>query len=244
MPYNPPLGRRSTQPRKKPQIPVNKLGEYIEASAVRRESILRELKYVKPFKGAMRYSRARKVLVEYFADHHGDESFLRSALGNLGPNPFGRKTENAHRASCRAAISSFLANDFSQLGIRVVDPVFAEGDIFAQEYLSIENVTISMRPDLVIRGEGPKGCEVTGVLKFHFGKDFPLGIEGGAHVATLLHQYAEEKYGSEHMGTPRELCLLLDVRQGTVHEAPSSYKRRRKLIAASCREIAARWDSL
>lgn len=244
MPYQLPPQPPSTHSPKKPKVPVNQLGKYIVASPLGRESILRGLRFDKPYKGAMRYSRVRKCLVDYFGSHFGENEFLKGWMRDLGPNPFGSRTENEHRASCRAALASFIDSEFASLDLKVHCPSFLPGETFATEYIDIQGVAISMRPDVVIRASKLDGQEVTGLIKFHFGKMTALQKEAASYVATLLHQYAEEKYGSKQMATPIDLCIVMDVRHGQIYNAPQAFTQRRKIIAAACREISVRWDSI
>lgn len=228
-----------------PRMSVNKLGEYLCASVRRRRTIIRDQKYQKPFAGTARYSDAREAIVRHVSTSPGSYDALREAARKLSqPHPFQTKWQNEHRVSCWKALVSFMDSyPLDSLSFGLSDAVMVAGPHNASVGMKIGGVSVSLRPDVYIRGL--LGSEdVVGLLKLHFSKDNPLSDEAGKYIATLLHLYAEESLASERVIASRAQCIILDVRHGALHTAPDCFKVRRQEIEAACEEISQRWDSI
>ena len=228
-----------------PRMSVNKLGEYLCASVRRRRTIIRDQKYRKPFGGVARYSDARAAIVRQISASPGNYDTLNGTAKKLSqPHPFLAKWQNEHRVSCFKAITSFMRSyPVDGLDFGLADPVMVAGAHNASVAIKISGVSVSLRPDVYIRGLlGSK--DVVGLLKLHFSKDNPLSVEAGKYVATLLHLYAEESLASEKVVASRSQCIVLDVRHGALHTAPDCFKVRRQEIEAACEEISQRWNSI
>lgn len=219
-----------------PRISVSKLGEYLTATPRRRRSIVADQKRPKDFV-VIWYMEARKALVDcLLADL--DPDILEAAVSALD-DPLGSARPDSNDAA-RAQVSIDALDAFATKLLDSLDLAgltIERGETYA-ERLAIAGVTVSVSPDFVVRSS--KGV---GALVLYFNKTNPLDENSGAYVASLLHQFVEERLG--HVGVPDPgACRVIDVLNGKVYTAPKSYKRRRQDIEAACQEIAAVWAGL
>jgi len=112
----------------------------------------------------------------------------------------------------------------------------------ASPKLTIQNVDVSVRPDIILTGTGRAKQPLIGGLKFHFPRTFPLGSSSG-YVSALLQEFAKthlvrdgEAYGP--------YCPVLDVGSKTLHPGVKSVVARMKDIQAACRNIVALWPTI
>jgi hypothetical protein len=212
--------------RTQPRISVNKLGEYIVASPRRRRAIIADQKNPKEFI-VPRYREALEAIALFLVN--GNRARLLSVRNNLAGQRFQSKWEDQCRESCIEAIDSLL---------RIADEI----DFSAYERirlttpgrLSISGLTVSVRPEILLRARGN-----TGGLKLYIAKNTPLN-EAGPYVATVLHQYME----GEHSPSRARDCFVLDVFAREIITAPRSTLRLRSEVAAACEEIVGRWNDI
>ena len=214
------------------------------ASVRRRRTIIHDQKYPSPHMGMARYAPAREAIVRHLEAGGTDHEILIRAIQSLAAHPFQTEWQNEHRASCVLALNQFAATfspDILSFGLE--EAVVVKGRHNAVVGLKISGVDVSLRPDAYLQGVW-KGADVLGILKLHFSKEHGLNIEAGQYASTLLHLYAEEHLAGPSIEASREHCLVIDVRHGRIHSAPSCFKIRRAEISAACEEIAQRWDSV
>ena len=110
--------------------------------------------------------------------------------------------------------------------------------------LLLFGVSVSITPTNIIRmrQEGKKGS-ILGLIKPYLGKSQPLSTGTASLHGALLHWYVEENLQSSGEARP-DLCFIIDIFEQKIFSAPSHYSQRRKLLAASCQEIADRWNSI
>lgn len=106
-----------------------------------------------------------------------------------------------------------------------------------QQSLVINNVEVSMKPDLTVEANDKRGA-----LKCHFSSSVKLTEDVGRHMAALLYYYGREVLGDESYHP--SLCRIYDVREGTVHTATGTYRRLMKNVQDQCAIIAAVWPAL
>jgi hypothetical protein len=217
-----------------PKISVNKLGEYMGATAGRRRTIISDQKNPSVFKAAY-YSDAREVLSEYLAGGLTEDE-LAHRLDHLIADNRGSDFQQSQRNSSARVIGLFRDN-FD--GLEFSDEVNCV-DRFSRNEIHVRGVNISVRPDLILRNRNTN--EVIGAVKFHFSKSAPLHDMGCEYVATILRMYLEQEYSTSEIDIHK--CIVIDVHEGVLKSAPKAYVKRRKDIEAACEEIGDRWDSV
>ena len=78
----------------------------------------------------------------------------------------------------------------------------------------------------------------------HFSKSSPLNKESTKNVATLVHQFVEEKVAKKNEIPETRYCISIDVFSNSYETAPKSFLRRRNNIADACTEIDLWWDKV
>lgn len=226
-------------PRLSPRISVTKLGEYVSTqSALRRKSILIDQKHPKPFKTAI-YNDCFDPLIEYFVDSSHNAAAVNHAILAIQGRTVTKPAEEMRREVNSAALNHLLkaAPHLPLSGI-----TFRKAPESTKR-LRIADVQVSIRPELELVLTTTGGFVRYGLLKVYLSKTNPLSKEAADYVSTLVHLYAEQRFGGAS-AVDRKHCLVFDVFQQKVFAAPASFTKRRKDIEAACEEIAIRWPAL
>lgn len=56
---------------------------------------------------------------------------------------------------------------------------------------AIQNVQISIRPEIVLRGNGKSGKKLVGGMKLYFSRTYPLSADGAGIVSATLQEYCK-----------------------------------------------------
>jgi hypothetical protein len=221
----------------KPRISVNKLAEFIDAKAARQRQILRDQKFPTEFKG-MYYKEASEAIAICIASSLENTSVIERTIAVLEQqNPDRIGTQRRIQANIDA-LETFEAM-LDDIDLKGAQPSLGE---HAPPKLNIQNVEVSVRPDIILKGTGKAKQPFIGALKFHFPRTFPLGTSAG-YVSTLLQEYAKtylvnqgESYGP--------YCPVLDIGSKTLHPGVKSVVAKMKDIQAACRNIIALWPTI
>lgn len=220
-----------------PRISVNKLGEYLTAKAGRRLTIISDQKNPRDFIVA-RYSAALDAIARCLAAK-GDPLVIREAMEKLYDTT---PKSMWHQQDIELSVEALdlflnLIDDIDLSSFDVVRSADAPD-------LTIENVAVSVRPDLYLRDRETKaicGAIKLSILKRNKPKDGDEPEDEAAmYVGTVLHQYANDVL-SPKASVPSGSCMVIDVFAQRIYRAPKSYKKRRSDIGAACREIARGW---
>lgn len=217
------------------RISVNKLGEYLVATPTRRHRIVIDQKRPRPYVVA-RYREATEAMVTFLEDGAEDDGIIEAALDELAQKCVTSEFQEQDRDLSMEALESFLNMADS---INLEGMVCQRGDADPPR-LIISDVSVSVRPDILLSGLNRAGESVAGLLKLYLVKSYPLGNEAGSYIGTVLQQYAAGHLGSLGSVDHRQ-CLILDVFAQKIHLAPRAYKRRQDDIRAACAEIARAW---
>jgi hypothetical protein len=229
------IQKMSDSSRSVPRISINKLGEYMTATASRRRRIIQDQKYPPDFQVA-RYTEAQEAISEFLAAGADDVTILTAAIDRLnGATP---KTDwDAQRIElCIEAIESFL--DFADY--ECVEGMTAQVASNDPPKLPIAGVSVSVRPELILRGNDKNSKPTVGAVKLYIGKSNPLTDESAAYITTTVHQYIEEQFARGN-AVVYQKCSVVDVFAQQCFSAPKSYIRRRRDVEAGCEEIARAW---
>jgi len=218
-----------------PRISVNKLGEYLVATPVRRRRIVADQKRPSDFIVA-RYREATEAMVSFLQGGATDDAIIERAIVELARKPVSSEFQEQDRDLSIEALESFLdmadAIIFDGLQCRRGDP--------NPPHLMVAGVSVSVRPEIVLTGAARAGGNALGLLKLYLVKSHPLTDEAGSYIGTVLQQYA-----SQHLAglgaVDYRLCQTLDIFAKKIHTAPRSFRRRQNDIEAACQEIARAW---
>jgi hypothetical protein len=221
--------------RRAPRISVNKLGEYMTATPLRRRRIIYDQKRPKTFI-LPRYSEAQDAIAKYLIGGANDERIVLAEIERLSFAPSATEWEEQRKRLCIEAMQHFLEmND----GIDLEGWTATTGGN-DQPRLQVGGLEISVRPEVILRGADRVGEPVGGAIKLYFSKTIPLSQDGGSYIATTLHQFVDAHVESGR-ADPRH-CRVIDVFAGKVFSASRANIRRRNDLLAACEEIARAWE--
>lgn len=221
-----------------PRISVNKLGEYLVASASKRRRILSEQKRPKAFQVHW-YAQAETVIKKYLLDENRSNQILLDGIQELSNKNLVTNHEKDVNQSCIEAISAFATMahlvDTANLSLTAGPP--------SQVPIKIGGVDVSIRPEIIVAGLNRSGTKFSGAIKLHISKGNALDIDSGEYVSTLIHHFID-KTPLSIVKPDRTRCVVIDVFRGKVYPAPKTRTRRMQDIEAACDEIASRWASI
>lgn len=222
-------------------ISVNKLAEYMESKAARQRKILADRKYPDPeFKLGAYHREAEDAVAKYLCGGAIDPTCLtnqRNSLSQVNTEKVG----TARRINSNIdAIDRFseMLDDIDLLGADVVP-----GHQNAPP-LTYWNVMISVRPEIILRGQGPKGKTFIGAIKLHFSKTHPLTEDAAGYVSAVVQEYCKKSLCNDEELVHAPYCQVIDVGCSKVFKGVKSTSQRMKDIAAECQNIAGLWPSI
>lgn len=220
--------------RTEPRISVNKLGEYLTASPVRRRRIVSDQKRPSDFIVA-RYREASEAINRFLLEGQSPD-FLQAEIERISGIEPNTPWQAEDYALSSEAIESFL-DIYGDLPLDGCE--LERGDPEAAPLL-VAAVQVNVRPDAISRSTNRSGGQTVGAIKLYFPKTVSLSDDAGAYIATTLHQYVNE-YFSAYGSADYRRCHVVDVFGQQIFTAPQSFIRRRRDIEAACEEIARAW---
>ena len=224
-----------------PVISVNKLGEYIVSRAARQRTLLRQRKYPNDeFNVGMFHREAADSIQMYIAGGGIDPKPLENALNSLNqktPDKIGtirRINSNAER------LERFLEmlDDINLMGTD------AEPGEISPERMKICGVQISVRPEIILRGTGPKGQNLIGAIKLQLSSSAKFNEEAAGYVSAAVQEYCKRFFINDNEIVHAPYCQIIDVGNGIVFPGVKATVRRMKDIEAECQNIAGLWPSI
>ena len=227
----------SERVKEKPRISINKLGEYLVATPLRRRSIISEQKRPKTYQ-VIYYQSASDAIAKSISSNGIKYDLLAEESDKLMKlEPMSEPDEYKYQSNIEA-IDSFL-NICDDLPLEDMKTSIGQSD---PPKITVAGVEISIRPELIL-SKTHNNENLVSVLKLYFSKNSPLDKIAGQYIATLLHKYAQ-KYLLD-LGNPNiRLAIVIDVFAEKFYTAPASYKRRMDNIEAACKEIQLIWPTV
>ena len=221
--------------RVEPRISVNKLGEYLVATPVRRRSIILNQKRPSTFIAA-RYREAVEAMISFLERGAIDDDIIYKAIDGLSEKPVVGDFQEQDRDLSIEALASFLD---------MVDDIELDGLACRRGEtdpppMDICGVYVSVRPEIVLTGTNRGGGNMVGVIKIYLAKTHPLTEDAGSYVGTVLQRFASEWLAS-YGDVDYRKCHTLDVFAQKIYSAPRAYRRRQNDIDAACTEISRIW---
>ena len=221
-----------------PRISVNKLAEFIGAKAVRQRAILRDQKYPTDYKG-MYHREAAEAISSCISSSGEDTAVLDRAIARLEQlhsDSIGTQRRIAANIDAVETFRLMLDDVFPLLG----SPSLGEN---SPSKLTVHNVAISVRPDIILRSNGRAGGQLLGGIKLHFPKTFPLNIESAATVSAVVQDWFKATMPDD--GTVSgPMCYVIDVGSKSVFKGSKSIVARLKEVKANCENIQALWPTI
>ncbi|HEX8361145.1 MAG TPA: hypothetical protein VF613_13615 [Longimicrobium sp.] len=220
-----------------PKISINKLSEYLIATAARRKRILMDQKYPRGYITHV-YRDAYRAVVEFVCRGH-DPQILEKHRSRLRLVARGSDHDAQNANLCLDAIAAFEGFDS---GLPIGQSAAKRAELRFPKLLR-SGVRISVKPDILLAGQDNRGRPYVGAIKLCFSKTRKVEDAEAAYTGAVLHHYMQ-RYASDQQELPCELCIVVDVFARRAYPAPRAHKQRLSDVRAACEEIAARWPGL
>lgn len=223
---------------KAPRISVNKLAEYMTARSARQRQILRDQKYPSDFKRTY-YKEASEAISRCIASNLENTTVLENAISVLNQST---ATKIGTRRRLDANIDALETFQVMLDDINLGNCLPRLGDS-APRRLVIQGVEVSVRPEIILTGEGKKSARLVGGIKLHFPRTFSLNDDAAGYVSVLVQEWCRNELDAD--GTPYgPYCYVIDVGAKRVCPPVRAIAARIRDIEAACRNIAALWPSI
>jgi hypothetical protein len=223
-----------------PQISANKLVEYCFARSTRRTAIIEDIIKPKNFLLDTRYNDIERAMMHFVESRGKDDS----RLAQLDRALLARKPATSHdeQRLLTAHDAIELSRTMSFAKLPTIGRIMNLPD--KQPKFFLGGVAVSVRPtNLLVMSQLGKKEKGIGLVKPYLSKAMPLTADASSLHGSLLHWYAEESF-AEAGEARTDLCFVIDVFAQKIFSAPDGFSQRRKLLKASCQEIADRWQAI
>jgi hypothetical protein len=110
--------------------------------------------------------------------------------------------------------------------------------------MTIQGVEISVRPEIILRGQGRDGRLLLGAMKVHFPRTFPLNSDSAGIISAILQRYTRDCLARDGEEPFAPYCSVVDVGSQRFHPGVRATTNRMREVEAECRNIAAIWGSI
>jgi hypothetical protein len=207
------------------------------ASIPRQRRIIRDQKFPPDYLRTY-YREAQEAVASCLASDLEDIAVVERQIEILNQKEPGTVGAQRRLAANVDALETFLemAEGISFMG---ATPQLAANDA---PKLRLQNVDISVRPEIILRAEGRSG-PLVGALKIHFPKTNALNEVSAGYVSAVLQEWSEANLAGEAV-VHGPLCMVVDVGGRAFHEGVRSTRRRLQDIRDACSTIAALWPTI
>ena len=224
-----------------PIISVNKLGEYIVSRGARQRTLLRQRKYPSPeFNIGMFHREATDAIQMYLAGGCIDPQPLENALNSLYQKT-PEKIGTIRRINSNVERLERFEEMLDDIDLKGTDADMGEN---SPEPMKIAGVQISVRPEIILRGTGPKGQKLIGAIKLQLSASTKFNEEAAGYVSAAVQEYCKRFFVNDDEITHAPYCQVIDIGNGAVHPGVKATAQRMKDIKAECQNIAALWPSI
>ncbi len=228
-------------PIKGPELSVNKLAEYVCSRAGRQRRILHDRKYPDPeFSAGMFHREAAEAVTKYLADGCVDATPITvrlAALGQLKPDKIG----TARRISANIDALDRFADMLDDIDLQGAATSMGAHN---PPKLTFHGVQVSVRPEIILRADGPKGQKMVGAVKLHFSKSNCHNGESAGYVSAIVQEYLRTQVIQNDEIVASQLCPVIDIGAGEVFPGVKATAKRLKDIEAECQNIQALWPTI
>lgn len=223
----------------KPKVSINKLGEYMTANSLRRKRIVEEQKNPSTYI-VTRYLDAKEIYLNYILSNY-DSEIIKNGIEFLENKSTSSEFQASDKSSSLESLHMSIRltlPDFSNFELSLFKQIGKEGG-----KIDISGVNVSVMPDIIVRGVY-RNKKIVGAIKLHISKSNLLNEEARKNVATVLHQFVEDKLKKDDEKVLPEFCIAIDIFAAKYDVAPKSFINKRNQIKASCEEYALWWEKV
>ncbi|WP_370206358.1 hypothetical protein [Pararhodobacter marinus] len=224
-----------------PTISVNKLAESIVSKAARKRKILMDRKYPDPDFSMGAYHRESSEAIQlYIGGGAVDTAPLDRAHGILNQQT-PTKIGTMRRISSNIGSIERFYEMLDDIDLKGAEPELGPSN---SPKLKIHNVEVSVRPEIILRGIGPKGAHCVGAIKLHMSKSDNFNEEAAGYASALLQEYTRQFLVQDGEIVQPLYCQVIDVGNRKVFPGVKATAQRMKDIEAECQNIFGLWPTL
>lgn len=244
----------SVREHREPRLSAAALAEYLILRPDQQETILHNSRFSSPPQ-LVPHSEAMRALRAYNADPARNQETLEAVKRALTIKAENETIKPKAREEARRCIETIqlFQNAENSLGLRSMP--LAEAGRFPE--LIIEDVLVSVQPDLLVEPAAIAGVKRVGGIMFRPQKaPDPEACrleetrarrgehrrEMARYMVALLFMLLENH--PELGQADRTLCFVADIRLGERIGMPTDYLARIRAIRSACRQIAQLWDGI
>lgn len=222
-------------------ISVNKLAEYIVSRGARQRALLTQRKYPDPdFNVGMFHREAAEAIQKYITGGAIDPSLVEAQLGILNQmTP--EKIGTIRRIGSNIARLEQFQEMLDDIDLKDGTPTMGE---FSPPKVTIRNVAISVRPEIVLSGVGPKGEKLVGGMKLQMTGSRKFTEEAAGYVSAVIQEYCKRYLVKDDEIVYAPYCQVIDVGNGIVHPGVKATTQRMRDVEAECQNISDLWPSI
>lgn len=223
-----------------PRISVNKLAEFMVSKAARQRKLLRDRKFPDPeFQMGMFHKEAGEAVARYLVSGGISTEAIDSQISII-------KQQSPSKIGTQRRLNSNI--EAMERFLDMLDDInFGDAEIqhgeHAPQKLTYHGVQISVRPDVILRGQ-KKGKKLIGAVKLHFSKGFQMDADSAGYVSAAVQEYCVRHVAAPDEVVFSEYCQVLDIGSGRIFPGVKSTKSRLKDIEDTCRNIADIWPNI
>lgn len=220
-----------------PRISLNKLAEFMTAKAARQRQIIRDQKYPTEFKG-MYYKEAVEAISSSLASNIEDLDVIDRTIRILEQTTTTKIGTQRRIDSNIDALENFRAM-VDRVDLQGATPALAP---HSAPKLTIHGVEISVRPEIILRGDGKSG-PLIGAMKLHFPRTFPVVGEPSGYLSAILQEWCRINLADDAKPFG-PYCFVIDVGASRQCDGVKATANRMKDVEAVCQNIAALWPTV
>ena len=213
----------------KPEINISKLTEYMISTPARRQTIVKNQKRKKAFFTEY-HDEAKEIISKFISNDISEEKYWEEF------HRVKNKKIHTNISEIRQDICLSSLDEFERIIYDVNFPEYQKklGDK-KQKKATLHRIKVEVNPEILLYNN--KGSAV-GAVKLLFNRNKREKSNEHEYLSTILLQYMRLLYDIDIKNTD---CYIIDISEGTIKNAPMSYKKIMIDIKASCDEIKDTW---
>jgi hypothetical protein len=226
---------------KDPSISLNRLALYINSKSARQREFLRQRKYPEEeFNLGTYHIESREAISQYLADGADDTAIIHKSiqsLTQLAPPKVGTQ----RRVNANIDVLERFLELLDKIDFKGGNPSLGQHN---PPKLKVHNLPISVHPDIILSGEGPKGKKYIGAIKLQLSRANAFDSDMAGHVSAVLQEYCKEYFAHNGEIVYAPYCQVIDVGSSNVFSGVKSTAQRLRDIDAACHTIVDLWPSI
>lgn len=224
--------------RQRCELRARELADYMAASAQRKRTVLREVKY-RPVARVLQHREARTTIIGWLREGEGDIAALREKAEwfrtRMTTSEF-EAYQNQHNADYVDAFADIC----TKLDIPKCE-IHPAGD---KQTVSMNGTSIVHNPDLVLRRVTVKNTIKSGAIYLRYAKGKEMNSEAAEWQSAFTFGFLTGMPPEIDCAPERKLCLTVCAYGGKATEAPTNSTYKFKEMAAACAAIADQWPNI